>query len=145
VAASAPDRFGDLLRARLAPALRELGFVGSGSTYRLPIPESFALLGFQRSRYNDRSSVSFTLNLAAGSTATWEVARRDYPFLPKQPSTTPRYPGGLWHARLGMLLPEPRDVWWTVDRDTDLDALAAEVVTMVRDHAMPALRAHAQD
>lgn len=142
---SAQDLIRELLRDHLAPALRSLGFVGSGSAYRLPIPDAIALLGFQRSRYNDRARASFTVNLNAFSTATWERARRDHPFLPARPTATPHYPGGLWHARLGMLLPEAGDVWWEVDRDTDLDALTADLVGAIRDYAIPALRAHAQD
>jgi len=143
VAAAAQEAFRILLRDHLAPGLRALGFTGSGSAYRLPIPDAIALLGVQRSRHDDRERVSFTVNLTAGPATTWEAARRAYPFLPERPAANTRYPGGLWHGRLGMQLPDRRDQWWELDADTDLAALAAEVATAVRDHGMAALRAHA--
>jgi hypothetical protein len=143
VAFPSQEAFRLLLREHLGPALRELGFIGSGSAYRLPLPNAIALLGFQRSRHNDRERVSFTVNLTAGPATAWEAARRAYPFLPERPAANTRYPGGLWHGRLGMQLPEPRDVWWELAPGTHPETLAAEVIDTIREHGMPALRAHA--
>lgn len=143
--ASGQEAFRILLRDHLGPTLRGLGLVGSGSAWRLPIPNDIALLGFQRSRHDTRDRVSFTVNLTAGPATTWEAARRAYPFLPERPAANTRYPGGLWHGRLGMQLPEPRDLWWELDRTTDLVALAREVAAVITDHGIATLRTRAAD
>ena len=134
------DAYRTLMRDLVAPALRELGFVGSGTAYRLPIPGAIALLGFQRSRWNDGDRLSFTANLTAGPEAVWEAARREHPFLPERPAANTRYPGGLWHGRLGMQMPTAQDLWWEVRRDTNLAALADEIIAAVRElrHRRPA-------
>jgi len=144
VGASGQEAFRALIRDHVAPALRGLGFVGSGQAFRLPIPDAIALLGFQRSRHDQPDDVSFTVNLTAGPTATWEAARQLYPFLPEQPAANTRYPGGLWHARLGLQMPQARDVWWEVASTTRLATVGEEVVTAIRDHGIPALLDHAR-
>jgi Domain of unknown function (DUF4304) len=143
MADSAHQAFRQLLRDHVAPALRELGFVGSGTAYRLQIPGAIALLGFQRSRYDDRDVVAFTANLTAGPEAAWEEARQRYAFLPERPAANTRYPGGLWHGRLGMQMPAAQDLWWELAPDSDLAALGGEIIAAVREHGIPALRAHA--
>ncbi|RPE41173.1 uncharacterized protein DUF4304 [Streptomyces sp. Ag109_O5-1] len=50
-----------MMRTQIAPALRALGFKGSGQIFELPHPASWALLGFQKSAYNTARHVEFTV------------------------------------------------------------------------------------
>lgn len=49
-----------MLRNNLAPALRALGFKGSGQIYTLPDEDCWALVGIQRSQFSDRYDLRFT-------------------------------------------------------------------------------------
>ena len=57
---TAQDRFKLLTRDMLAPALRALGFKGSGQHYVLPDKDHWAVLGIQRSYFSDRRTIRFT-------------------------------------------------------------------------------------
>jgi hypothetical protein len=46
----AQDRLGDLIKSVWGPALREMGFTGSGKVWTLPDERDWAMLGFQTSQ-----------------------------------------------------------------------------------------------
>jgi hypothetical protein len=52
---------------------------------------------------------------------------------------------GHWRERLGFLLPQHSDVWWTIDKDTDIHALGNALVDMVRNIAVPEVIRHVSD
>ena len=132
-----------MLRERIAPALRELGFNGSGQVYYLPDAHSWALLGFQKSKYSNAREVAFTINLSAGSKIEWAEARigREH-WMPERPTANTRYGRPLWEARIGRLLSDGQDKWWRLSADGDTAKLDDEVVLTTRDVALPALREH---
>jgi hypothetical protein len=117
-----------MLRDDIAPALRALGFKGSGSRYTLPAPESWALLGFQSSRFNTTESLTFTVNLCAVSRLVWESRRREQSHLPEKPSPGTYYGNFVWSRRLGHLMPVNEDVWWDLHEAADAKDVAGEVV-----------------
>lgn len=129
-----------MLRDDIAPALRALGLKGSGSRYSLPDPESWALLGFQSSRFNTSEALTFTVNLCAVSRLVWESRRREQSHLPEKPSPGIFYGRFSWSCRLGHLMPENRDVWWDLDEDADAKDVASEVVATISAYGLPALR-----
>lgn len=137
---TAQDSFATLIRHHLAPALRELGFKGSGGVFTLPDAERWALVGFQRSVHNDRQEVRFTANLTVGSKAVWQAARMEMSYLPERPAANTRYGSFIWQIRIGLALPVGRDTWWKVEPRTDLDALARDVIAAIRDHGLPAMQ-----
>lgn len=137
---SAQQRCAVLMRDLLAPALRELGLKGSGGTFVLDDPVSWAIVGFQRSVRNDRSRVQFTINLTVVGRAAWADARRSHPYLSARPAPNLRYGNPTWQQRIGILLPSGVDTWWAVDSGTDLDGLTREVIAAIRDHGLPAMR-----
>ena len=131
-----------MLKERVAPALRSMGFKGSGQHYHLPVPDHFALLGFQKLRFGTRHDVMFTINLLACSHADWAALVEENPRYGPNPVLGAHYEEPLWSQRIGFLMPEPHDHWWQVLDDTDTDALADEVVGVLREYGVPALRAH---
>ncbi|MGC4810083.1 DUF4304 domain-containing protein [Micromonospora sp. DT228] len=131
-----------MLRDDVAPALRALGFTGSGSRYTLPDPESWALLGFQSSRYNTRGRLTFTVNLCAVPRIVWQSRRREQSQLPLKPSPGTYYGDFVWSWRIGHLMPVNEDVWWDLNEDVEATDVASEVVTAIEAYGLPALREH---
>jgi hypothetical protein len=129
-----------MLREQVAPALRELGFTGSGPAYSLPDDAHWALVGFQKSAWSDSDSVAFTVNVTVASRDVWENERRTRLYLPAKPAPNTHYGDYVWQTRIGFLLPSGRDHWWEVEAGTTTETLAAEVVGAIRDYALPAMR-----
>jgi hypothetical protein len=125
-----------MLREQVGPRLRELGFRGSGGSYLLPDDRWWALIGFQKDRYSDARLVRFTVNVAAADKAVWAAARNREPWLPARPSGNTNYPVGEC-IRIGQVLPTRVDTWWAVPAGAATQALADEVVGVIRDHALP--------
>jgi hypothetical protein len=140
-APNAKDKFAEMLKERVAPELRALGFKGSGQNYHLPVPGYFALLGFQKMRFGTRHDVMFTVNLLACSHADWAALAATNRYHGERPILGGMYDAPIWGQRIGLLMPEPHDHWWQVLDDTDTDALADEVLGVLREYGVPALRA----
>jgi len=137
---TAVDEFSTVVRDRLAPALRELGLKGSGTAFLLPDEQSWAIVGFQKSRTSDRREVRFTVNLTVANKLDWERARVVTPWLPARPSGNGRYPVGTV-VRLGLIMPGGRDRWWSVTASAPAAEIVADVIAAIRDHGIPWLRA----
>ncbi|ETK34794.1 hypothetical protein MPTA5024_17550 [Microbispora sp. ATCC PTA-5024] len=133
--ATAQETFRQMLRDDFAPALRELGLVGSGPLYRLPHDRHWALLGFQKSAFSTRELVSFTVNLSVVP----KERERSVRGLPFRPAASTFYGLSMWHSRIGRLLPGGHDHWWDVGTAPD-PAVVDQVLDGVRDFALPAMR-----
>ena len=141
-ALDARQKVAAMLKERVAPALREMGFKGSGQNYHLPVPGHYALLGFQKMRFGTRHDVMFTINLLACSHDEWAALIEIRPQYGDKPILGAHYEEPVWSRRIGFLMPDPHDHWWQVLDDTDTDALADEVIGVLRGYGVPALRAH---
>ncbi len=137
---SALAAYAAMIRDLVAPSLRELGLRGSGSAFVLPDDRHWALVGFQKARTSDRGEVRFTVNLAAVDKLEWEQARTERLWLPAWPSGNSRYPVGTV-VRLGLVMPEQVDRWWSVSTAGDATRVGAEVVASIRNFGVPWLRA----
>lgn len=141
----ARERYTQMLRDRVTPGLRQLGFRGGRGRYRLPTPcGDYALLGFQRSIWNDEQVCEFTVNVARYGRAAWQQAREQAPELPAAPNPSDYYGfyGDLgWQERLGHLMPYSHDHWWGFDPSSDRAAIGQEVFDAIRVYALPALTA----
>ncbi|MBE1530803.1 DUF4304 domain-containing protein [Actinomadura algeriensis] len=133
--------FAAMMKDEIAPALRGLGFVGSGVRYRLPDAGYWAQIGFQKSRSSTAETVKFTVNLSVIERDVWERARLVRGHLPERPSPNTGYVGLGWTERIGgVMAPCSDEPWWTVRRGRPTAQVAAEVVAAIGDHALPALR-----
>lgn len=126
----AQDRLRETLRDHVAPRLRQLGFKGSGTTFRRRVEDTWQVVNFQSSQWSDRTRVSLTINLGVG------IDR-----LPN-PSGVPWKPAGpleyqcQFHARAGALARGGRDYWWTVKPGTSPKRLAAKLIQPVEEHGL---------
>ena len=134
------DAYRALLRDFISPALRRVGFKGSGGTYVLPDDDQWVLVGFQRSVWGDRHETRFTANLTVASKDGWARRRREEPTWPKRPAANTRYGSSIWQSRIGLILPARVDTWWTIRPDSNLASLASDVLAALRDHGLPALQ-----
>lgn len=133
------DTFKKLLRVSIAPRLRDRGLQGSGQNYSLKSDSHWALIGFQKSMFSDSDRLTFTINLFVVSKELWEEARKERGHLPAKPSANVDWSVG-WSKRIGHLLPEGKDYWWSLDGSTNLDSLSSEVIDAICDKAVPAMR-----
>ncbi len=133
------DVFKELLRDRIAPALRDLGFKGSGQKFSLPTEGFWASLAFQKSQWSDAASLEFTINLTVVGKTVWETLREERSYLPASPSGNTRFGQGVWQSRIGKLMPGGLDYWWKLELSTDPETLAAEVLASISGFALPAM------
>jgi hypothetical protein len=133
----AQETFTRMMQREIAPALRELGFKGSGQSFTLPSHTHWALLGFQRSRWGDSKEVRFTVNVTVVEKRAWEELRATRPHLGARPSPNVREPAPAWTERIGLLLPAGTDLWWPVPANASTARVADEVVAAIRDYALP--------
>jgi hypothetical protein len=137
---TAQETYREMMKMQVAPALRELGFKGSGQNYELPAPGHWAMLGFQKSVWSDASGLRFTVSMLVVSRAAWEKARSERSYVPARPTANRLWGDFAWQKRIGALLPGGQDHWWEVKADSTTDDLAAEVVSAIEDFALPAMR-----
>jgi hypothetical protein len=143
VADTAQDAYTSMMRDRIAPALHEEGFRGSGQVFTLPSKSHFVLLGFQRRRVSDRQRVLFTVNVSAIDRIAWATAAAEKPALGDRPDANTFYGAWAAQARIGQLLPDPEgDKWWEVTPAASLDPLADDILGALTSYALPWLRAH---
>jgi hypothetical protein len=89
---TAQDAYRSMIRDHIAPALREMGFKGSGQNYALPSETHWVSLWFQKSAYSDARKIRFTLHLLVVGKDEWEAIRETNDRAPERPR-------GFWGAR----------------------------------------------
>jgi Domain of unknown function (DUF4304) len=137
---NAQEKFAAMLRDEVAPALRELGFKGSGQSYKIPSETCWALLGFQKNKWSSAHHVMFTANVTVVSRKDWDEKRAERPYIGERPSPNTYYGTFAWQDRIGMLMPRGEDHWWDVLAETDTREVAASVIEAVRGFVLPAMR-----
>jgi hypothetical protein len=151
---TAQETYRDVIKREIAPPLRALGFKGSGQNYELPSATHWALLGFQKSAWSNKSTVRFTVNLTVVDRDDWARLAGEYRQIGERPSANsypaaPIFPAvyesSYWHSRLGELTPERRDLWWDIAAGEAPGRVAREVVGAITNYALPAMRSHMDD
>jgi hypothetical protein len=129
-----------MMKDSVAPALRQLGFKGSGQAFSLPSQTHFAMIGFQKSMYSDSNDVRLTANVSVIPRSAWEEARAERSYLPRKPAPSTFYGSFAWQKRIGALLPDGKDTWWVIRAGADPTSVAAEIIESVRVYALPAMK-----
>jgi hypothetical protein len=118
-----------------APVLKPLGFRrASPHFWRASTNGLHQSINFQASAWGTHDSGSITINLGVSSPAlSMAISERI-----AKPGT------GLWpvQARIGSLMPENRDVWWDIDRQTDIALLGVEILKIVVSYGVPFLECY---
>jgi hypothetical protein len=90
-------------------------------------------ISFQASQWGTHGSGKFTVNLGVTSPTLYKgFTGRE---LPKNPASL------LWpvNRRIGSLMDNRCDIWWSVEKDTDIAKLGREVAESLESHALPFL------
>jgi hypothetical protein len=137
---TAQETFTRMIRERVAPRLRALGFKGSGQRFTLASDSHWALLGFQRSAWGDSHEGRFTLNLTVVSKEAWEASRAEKPHRGTVPAANAFEGVPAWEERIGMLMPGRLDRWWELRAGEPTESVTAEVLSAVENYALPEMR-----
>lgn len=139
---TAQDAYKRLLNDSLSPAFRKRGFSGSAGRYSLSSKTHWALLGFQKSAYSDRDSIKFTINVMVVLRSDWDKFRALSPASPARPTPNAHYSREIGGERIGKLDPANRfDKWWTLQPESNLESIAADVLHDVDHWALPWMQA----
>jgi len=125
-----------ILTSYIEPPLKSLGFRRRGANYFRQLSEIWWLVSVQRSRWNTKEELSFTLNIGI--------------YVPQATAglygNQPKHPGiadCILHLRLGYLQ-HPVDCWWTlcvadaVPAAVD-EAVGQEIQELLVNHGLPFL------
>jgi hypothetical protein len=116
---TAQEEFSRFFRDDIAPAIRALGFKGSGLHFKVNDGDYVGQLDFQKSRWNVKSVVEFTASLGAAHA----------------PSKR-----GYWSSRLGHLMPDLDDTWWILPAGSATQELFDDLMDAIRSFGTPALQ-----
>lgn len=121
-----------MIRSSVAEELRQLGFKKRRNSFSRDTGCGWILIDFQASQFGSRSNVSFTINLGVS-------------FSELQASTVAPPSLGRAHVRqrIGRVLGQRKDVWWSLDPTSDLRAVAAKVLDALGRKGIPWLEKRA--
>jgi hypothetical protein len=140
---TAQEAFARLVATELHPTLKSHGFSKKALTFYKHTDENFTLVQLQKSSSSTAASLSFTMNVSAYS---GRIQRGLEPIIwTPNVSRVPTEPDCQLRQRIGSLLPEAKDVWWTVHDGADLADLGARLRAVLTDLAFPYLDTIATD
>jgi hypothetical protein len=120
----------DLIVGAVATLLKPLGYRRRGATFLKENPEVVGMINIQRSTKSTSERILFTINVG--------VCLIDLHNLLGSPGTTPSSETECQvRARIGSLMPEQRDHWWSLEGDGDAATILREVVAAVEGYAAP--------
>jgi len=133
--ASAEQLFQRLLK-ELRPVCAAHGFSRRSQNFVCETPECWGIINFQKSRYSPVDEKSFTINLA--------IAAKSILSFYGQPTTAPppSYASHWAEIRIGTLMPDQRDKWWTLSREDSYSTVKSEVQTALLELAIPLIKPH---
>jgi hypothetical protein len=139
-AITAQELYADLIKDSVSPAMRTNGLIGSGGRYSIKSESHWALVGFQKSWYSDKSEVRFTINLLCVPRDAWKEMVAERPYYGSTPSALVLYSDAVHQTRIGYLLEDQSDKWWRVYPGQDMATVGADVIASMVDYGLPWLR-----
>ncbi len=132
---SARELYDEMIRERVAPALREYGFRRRRNRFTRASGGGWQMIDFQASQFGSRDDVRFTINLHV---AYPELEAGGESWTQSRPP-----PASASHAqeRIGMLLPDRLDLWWEVTAGTDAAGLSKETLELIEEVGLAWLEA----
>jgi hypothetical protein len=122
-----------IISTAVASLLKGLGYRKHGRRFLLEGDLSTAHIRFQSSQWNNSERTRFTINLGRYFES---IAQKNGEEVVLDSAKQRNMHVGI---RIGHLLPQQADHWWTIGNDDDVPEVAAEVVAALRDFGLPYL------
>lgn len=143
---NAQDWFRFMVDTNLAPGLRALGFFGVGRRFRIEGTRHWGEVLVEQARSFTARAVRFTIHVGVISRDEWAEQLRVRPYYPA-PEVTRTHMG--WQAPIGELVKVAGhpigELWWDLEVGRPFDSLANEVLTAIREFALPAIQSQMTD
>ncbi|MEA3106281.1 MAG: hypothetical protein QOI88_886 [Gammaproteobacteria bacterium] len=123
----------EVISTAVAPLLKGLGYRKHGRRFVLAGVLSTAHIRFQLSQWNHAERTRFTMSVGRYFES---IARKNGEEVVLDSSKQRHMHVGI---RIGHLLPQQADHWWSIGNDDDVPKVAAEVVAALRDFGLPYL------
>jgi uncharacterized protein DUF4304 len=140
---NAQEWFRFMVDTNLAPGLRALGFFGVGRRFRIESNRHWGEVVVEQTRSFTARAVRFTVHVGVISRDEWSHQLRVRPYYPASKST-PVATGAGWQAPIGELVRVAGypigELWWELEVGRPFNSLAREVLTAVKEFALPAMR-----
>jgi hypothetical protein len=118
----------------IAFTLKECGSSRKDNTFYIRQFENWGLINFQKSRNSSASNVIFTINLGTCSKLLIEF------FTPEKINEKPSIEDCHWRQRIGMLLPEHSDKWWSITNQTSIAQFIKEIQDCLHNKGIPEIK-----
>ncbi|HEU0239171.1 MAG TPA: ankyrin repeat domain-containing protein [Micromonosporaceae bacterium] len=137
---SAQDGYRAMMRQRVAPEMKRLGFIRSGRTFTLPDTNYLVALSIQGSYANSFMSKRFTANLSVLSRAALAEHEERSGRSIDRFNPDSQHVAWHWRYRLGEISRYGRDHWWELWAGFPFDDVATAFLDAVANFAVPAMR-----
>jgi hypothetical protein len=121
----------DPVLAQLQAALTPLGYRRAGSLFLRELAEVVHLVELQTTQGETGGQVAATVNLGVYVPTLVDADIRQY--------IRPSIPQAHWRERLGILLPQRRDWWWSIESPAAADLTGCEIASSVEAYGLPLL------
>lgn len=140
---TAQDAMKRFVADELRATFKSHGFRAKGLTFNRQVADNFGIVQLQKSRNSTASVVEFTINLGVFSDRVQQTLSK-FMWMPEV-TGVPTEPACHLRQRVGFLLPEARDVWWSIRADGVVAELGATIRSVLERQAFPFLEARISD
>jgi hypothetical protein len=131
--------FNEILSTVIRPLLKEKGFIRTRNTFYYSYEGNWGIIDFQKSTQSNSSAIIFTINVGIASHRILTF------FSIIDENKKPTVWDSQWNERLGHLLPEKQDIWWTIDQGTNIAELGQYLSENITNYALPAIHTFIRD
>jgi hypothetical protein len=110
--------------------LKPRGYVKGGSAFRLRNSDTICIISLQGSASSTSTLAKVTVNLGVHVPALQD---------PQRPEKNPSVSSSQWRQRIGHLMPENEDIWWSIHSAEEAMSVATVIARCIEQFGLPAL------
>jgi hypothetical protein len=130
-----------LLKRCLANRLASLAVAERGDLIWWKLNDTVVILETQKDRYSPKEGpFRFTINVGISIDVLRAFEEADSGLPAGDPPSSKHW---HWNARLGRLLPDKDDRWWSIENEESINSTCEEIASDFFEHALPIIRAAA--
>ena len=124
--------FKELINKDIVALLKQYGFKKQNLTWNRSLNGITQVINFQLSSYNNENIQQFTINLGVFYPQLWRINKGEK--IPKFITEFDCFP----RERIGYIK-NNKDLWWTINNETDVIELSKEIKKVIEDKCIPFL------